>query len=64
MHPQHGHATLLDLSQGFAAMPTWMQSFIRDLVREIGFSDPDVVLRHSPPMNMLSYPPDWDFGKS
>jgi hypothetical protein len=64
MHPQHGNATVLDLAQGFAAMPTWMQSFIRDLVAEIGFSDPDLVLKHTPPIYMIPQPLPPDGGQS
>ena len=52
-HPQRGDAILVDLWRGFAAMPTWMQSFVRELFADMGT---DNLLTGPPPAIALSEP--------
>lgn len=40
-HPTYGDASAVDLWRGFAAMPTWMQTFVRELLLEFGIKNPE-----------------------
>lgn len=54
---QRSDPLLFDLWRGFAAMPTWMQTFVRDLFAEIGV---DMLLNGPPPpIGLPEAPPDY-----
>ena len=51
------HPVIIDLWRGFAAMPTWMQTFMRDLFADVGVDT--LLTGPPPPFGLPESPPNY-----